>query len=106
MIYKDRPWKFEGLPEYVDVPEQVNILEILRLWTYAKALDLVDWAKMRYNLLGQSDHWFPGESAAKAAALDLREALRLSPFSGKIPDVLADAHKLLFEAPKKRLSQS
>ena len=29
---------FEGLPEYVDVPGQVNLLEILRLWTYAKSL--------------------------------------------------------------------
>jgi predicted aldo/keto reductase-like oxidoreductase len=26
---------------------QVNILEILRLWTYAKSLDLVNWGKMR-----------------------------------------------------------
>src|SRR4030095_11421214 len=41
----------EGLPEYIDVPGQVNILEILRLWMYSKALDLVDWGKMRYNLL-------------------------------------------------------
>jgi hypothetical protein len=43
---------FEGLPLYVDVPGQVNLLEILRLWTYAKSLDLVAWGKMRYNLLG------------------------------------------------------
>ena len=27
-----------GLPQYVDVPGQTNVIEILRLWTYAKAL--------------------------------------------------------------------
>jgi predicted aldo/keto reductase-like oxidoreductase len=37
----------EGLPEYTDAPQNVNIIEILRLWTYAKSLDLVEWGKMR-----------------------------------------------------------
>ncbi len=96
----------EGLPRQVDTPGGINIPEILRLWTYAKGLDMIKFGKMRYNLLGNAEHWFPGEKAAAVDEEALKPFLKNSPFAKEIPGILRDAHAMLNAEPKKRLSES
>lgn len=97
-------WK--GLPEWWEVPNDINVKEILRLYTYSKTLDIVGWGKMRYNLLGNAGHWFPGKKLSNVDSVALKEALSGSPFVDQIPDVLQEAHALLDDGEVKRQSES
>ena len=97
---------WEGLPNYVSIPGGINVQEIVRLWHFAKALDLVEWGKMRYNLMGNAGHWFPGTNAAKFDAEQVQLACGASPFAERIPGILTEAHEMLRGEQQKRLSQS
>jgi len=97
---------WRDLPNYVDVPGEVNLQEILRLWSFAKALDLTEWAKMRYNLMGNAGHWFPGANAARFEPEKIRAALDGNLFAERIPGLLAEAHAQLHGEQQKRLSES
>jgi predicted aldo/keto reductase-like oxidoreductase len=96
----------EGIPDYTEIPGRINVIEILRLWMFAKSLGLVEWGKMRYNLLGgNGGHWFPGEMAGKFDDARLVAALARNPFAARVPAILREAHALLYAEPQKRLSQ-
>jgi predicted aldo/keto reductase-like oxidoreductase len=99
-----REWS-RDLPPYVDIPGEINVQEIVRLWNYAKGLDLVEWGKMRYNLMGNAGHWFPGTNAAEFDERGVLRALDGYRFAERIPPILREAHALLHAAPKKRLSE-
>ncbi len=95
-----------GLPNYKETPHNINISVILWLRMLVLAYDMIDYGKMRYNLLGNGGHWFPGNNAEKVEQLDLKNCLKHSPFRDQIPYLLADTHRLLGEQSIQRLSQS
>ena len=100
-----RNW-WHGIPEHTELPGDINLLEILRLWSLAKSLDMVDFGRMRYNLLGNAGHWFPGKNAAEFDAKEIRKHLDGNPFIDRIPQILSEAHAMLHGEQKKRLSES
>ncbi|MBS9387727.1 MAG: aldo/keto reductase [Dolichospermum sp. WA123] len=100
-----KTWEI-NLPTWEETPGKVNMRVILWLLNLALAYDMIDYGKMRYNLLGQANHWFPGNRADKLDELDLRECLVNSPQAEKIPQMLAKAQDILGSAEIKRLSQS
>jgi uncharacterized protein len=101
-------WKHwqEGLPPVDQTPGRLNIPVILWLRNLALAYGMTEYARSRYNLLGEASHWFPG---ARAEAIDeetLRPLLHKSPFGDRIPQLLQETHQLLSGSTVKRLSQS
>ncbi|NET30826.1 MAG: aldo/keto reductase [Cyanothece sp. SIO1E1] len=100
-----RTWHV-GLPKPEATPNGLNIPAILWLRNLVLAYDLLDYAKMRYNLLGNGGHWFPGSQAERVQRLDLQPCLAASPHAQEIPALLAEAHQLLAGESMQRLSQS
>jgi uncharacterized protein len=78
---------------------------ILWLWNLANAYDAIDYCKMRYNLLGNASHWFPGKKADRIYQLDLRRCLAHSPHAAIIPGILKKADRLFGGEAVQRLSQ-
>jgi uncharacterized protein len=96
----------QGLPEWDETPNEINIPVILRMRNLALAFDMVEYGKMRYNMLGNGGHWFPGNHAGAIDEVDLSGCLQASPHADQIPALLAEAHERLKGEEKKRLQAS
>lgn len=96
----------KGLPSFDKTPGEVNLPVLLWLRNLTLAYGMTEYAKARYNLLGNGGHWFPGGNLEKLDELDLTEALADSPFKDQIPGILAEMHELLAGKALERLSKS
>jgi len=95
-----------GIPPWEQLPGEVNVREILRLYALVKGLDMLAYGRMRYNLLENGGHWFPGRTAAELDEAALTQALDgHTPLKGRIPEMLREAHALLAGPKKQRLQQ-
>ena len=103
--YWVKSWE-TNLPTFDQTPGELNIRVILWLRNLAIAYDLVEYAKMRYNLLGNASHWFPGNKADRLDELDLRQCLARNPHADKIPQVLEQTHQMLAGEAVQRLSKT
>lgn len=95
------------LPFPEDIPQSIPIYQILRLFNLAEAFDMTDYAKMRYNLLGNGGHWFPGEKADERTDWNaLRQCIANHPQANRVIEVLQKAHAMFNADDVKRLSTS
>jgi len=101
-------WEYvtQELPEWWDFPHQINAKVTLWLWSLDRAFGMRDYAKLRYGLLGNAEHWFPGKKAIQTERMDWQNLLKDSPFLDVIPERLREAHELFGETEIKRLSES
>ncbi len=95
-----------GLPAVDEVPGTINLYHVLRLYHLAKAYDLVEYGKWRYNLFGNGGHWFYGNKLDQLDWDRLPDLLTDSPVAARIPAVLREAQELFAGEAQKRLSES
>ena len=81
-------------------PEGINIPEVLRLRNLSKAFDMVEFGKYRYKMFGNADHWFGGMKAVSCTRCN--DCLPRCPENLRIPDLLFEAHKMLYFEEGKR----
>lgn len=93
------------LPAWEQTPGNVNIPIILWLRNLAAAYDMSAYAKMRYNMLGNGGHWFPGRNVAEMDESAIRACLSHLPQAQQIVAALRELHERVGGDSVKRLSQ-
>ncbi len=93
----------EGIPTWDHCPGMINVSVIIRLRALSLGWGMQDYARWRYNMLGNASDWFPGMDARDATDQDFSNALTDSAFRAQIPDWLIEAHEMLSGEKQQRL---
>jgi len=99
----------KGLPEPEDTPGGLNLEVMLWLRNLAVGWGMTTYGKMRFNLLGNGGHWFPGTAVDIHRELEVdavAEVVRGTPYGERIPGLLLEAQRMLAGEKVKRLSES
>lgn len=82
-------------------PSGVPIPELLRLRNLTLGHGMETFASERYNLIGRAGHWW--EALDASACRSCGDCLPRCPHGLEIPALLADTHRRLAAAPRRRL---
>jgi len=93
------------LPPFGEVPGGINLQEIVRLWALDRAFDMQTYGKLRYNLLGNGGHWFPGVNASEFDETAIR-AIGESAELPKLVEILRESHDRFGDVPRQRLQKN
>ena len=98
-----------GLPDHRGAPQGLNLPVMLWLRNLAAGWGMTEYGRMRFNLLGNGGHWFPGAKPGEALAAADDAALRAAadghPLAERLPGLLREATALLGGAEVKRASE-
>lgn len=97
-----------GLPRWEETPGHINLPIIVWLWNLYKAFGMKEYARMRYNLLGNGGHWFPGVNAGtlQEHIQGIELCLADYPYREKVIGILREMEETVGGQTVKRLSQS
>ena len=94
------------LPAWEQAPKHINLQTILWLRNLALAFGITGYGKMRYNMLGNGGHWFPGNKADALDGIDFGAVTPDARLAARLKPLLEEAHALLAGDEVKRISQS
>lgn len=97
------------LPDHRDAPGELNLPIMVWLRNLAVGWGMVDYGKMRFNLLGNGGHWFPGakptdELLGSISDAELLKAATETPTPERVVRMIRESVKLLGGEEVKRQS--
>ncbi|MDG2168459.1 MAG: aldo/keto reductase [Opitutales bacterium] len=85
---------YHGIPDWNELPQKINVKDIVRLWTWAKAIDIVGFGRWRYNMMSEDDIWVPGNPVVDFDKTEMLTHLKGNPYSEKLIEILHESREL------------